>query len=249
MNLGLWFRQRARALRDQPPRVQALTGAAALAVLLVVAVVGMSLVSSDSSPRAGRVDTVANPSTDVTADGSSSTTALRVGDTTAVTGGVKSGRGVVQPGAAGGPGGGTINRTLNLNCAPKCETGVTSEKVKVAFPWFDITETCTLSGTCAEIESGDKAVRKFVDLFNKNGGIAGRQIDPLIVKFNPLNGTEMTELCRRWAEDDKVYAVVDSEAWHSRHQLCITEQRKMPLVSSFTTVEEWAEKRANPYLW
>ncbi|HUR78548.1 MAG TPA: hypothetical protein VMZ22_11410 [Acidimicrobiales bacterium] len=250
MNLGLWYRQRARAVRGQPLHVQAL--GAAVAILLVVALVGISVVDSDPSARAGRVDTndalVAQDATEPAA-ASSTTVTTAVGASTAVTRTAQSGRALIQPGAAGGPGGAAITRSLDLNCAPKCETGVTSEKVKVAFPWFDITETCTLSGTCAEIESGDKAVRKFVNLVNKNGGLAGRQIDPLIVKFNPLNETEMTELCRRWAEDDKVFAVVDSEAWHSRHQLCITEQRKMPLVSSFTTVEEWAEKRANPYLW
>jgi ABC-type branched-subunit amino acid transport system substrate-binding protein len=250
-NTGLWFRQRARALREQPRRVQVLTVGGAAALLLVVVIIGVSLVSSDSSPAARVNSNRGGLGTDGVDDGGSSTTlALAAGGTT-VTGRAttKSGHGIVQPGAAGGPGGGAITRSLNLNCAPKCETGVTSDKVKVAFPWFDITETCNLTGTCAQIESGEKAVRKFVDIVNKNGGIAGRQIDPLIVKFNPLNETEMTELCRRWAEDDKVFAVVDSEAWHSRHQLCITEQHKMPLVTSFTLVEEWAKKRGNPYLW
>ncbi len=249
---GLWYRQRVRTFRQQPHDVQASSGAAvAVVVLLVVAVFGLTLVSPESARRVKRVDTAHTTVTNPDVEGPGPSTTQTLSNAPLAAGGVgnTTDRGTVGAGAPGGPGGGAIDRNLDLKCAPKCETGVTTEKVKVAFPWFDITETCNLSGTCAEIESGEKAIQKFVDVYNKNGGIAGRKIDPLIVKFNPLNETEMTELCRRWAEDDKVFAVVDSEAWHSRHQLCITEQRKMPLVSSFTAVEEWATKRGNPYLW
>lgn len=257
-NIGLWYRQQVRRFVRQSRETQMRSGLGlAVVLLVVVAVAGLGLVNPDAKRKADLVQ--ADRTLPTVAPGQEvgpSTTQAALGDAGAAGSAgsnpiakAKDNRSLVQPGAVGGPGGRAIDRTLNLDCARKCETGVTNEKVKVAFPWFDLSETCNLSGTCAEVESGEKAIKKYVAYYNKNGGLAGRQIDPVIERFNPLNDTSMTELCKRWAQDDKVFAVVDSEAWHSRHQLCLTEQYKIPLVSSLTNVEEWATKRGNPYLW
>jgi hypothetical protein len=45
-----------------------------------------------------------------------------------------------------------------------------------------------------------------------------------------------------------VFAVVDADAWHDDHQLCITQENHTPLISSWTTVTDWT-RQGNPYLW
>jgi hypothetical protein len=118
----------------------------------------------------------------------------------------------------------------------------------VVFPYFDFTQVGELTGTAAPIENQELAIKAYVNYVNANGGIGGRKIDPMIVEFNPLNDADMRAKCIKWADDDKVFAVVDSEAWHSGHQLCLTEEKNTPLITSYTTVTEWT-KRGAPYLW
>jgi ABC-type branched-subunit amino acid transport system substrate-binding protein len=130
------------------------------------------------------------------------------------------------------------------------DRGVSPNGVKVVFPWFDIASYTQVSGTTTDepLESGPAAIQAYVDHVNANGGIDGRKLDAQIEDFNPLNEPDMRARCRRWTEDDKVFAVVDSQAWHSDHQLCITQDHDTPLVTSLGLSEGWARKGA-PYLW
>jgi ABC-type branched-subunit amino acid transport system substrate-binding protein len=50
----------------------------------------------------------------------------------------------------------------------------------------------------------------FVDDINKNGGIDGRQIEPVYKKYPPIPGQQPDplSLCTAWTEDDEVFAVL-----------------------------------------
>jgi hypothetical protein len=229
----------------------------ALVIVLVVdllALGGKSLSSDSSRPgvRAGgdrsKVATgapgVNGPGvSSASASGASTASASAGGATGTGGGGTGTGGGIVLGGDPGSPTGPRSPLTAS-------DRGVTETTVKVVFPWFDISAYTSASGTTTDepIEGGPDAISAFVDYVNANGGLDGRTILPQIEDFNPLNETDMQERCRRWAEDDKVFAVVDSSAWHSDHQLCVTQDHQTPLLSQLALSEEWP-KRGAPYLW
>lgn len=128
------------------------------------------------------------------------------------------------------------------------DRGVSEDAIKVVFPVFDPAAAFQLVGAGANIETAEKMIRACVDHVNANGGIDGRAIDAMIPTFNPLEESSMRAQCIRWATDDRVFAVVDSDAWHTSGQLCLTEEHETPLVSRWTTASEWTERGA-PYLW
>jgi hypothetical protein len=120
--------------------------------------------------------------------------------------------------------------------------------VKVVFPYFDLGPVLQVTGGSANTEKAQDAINAYVSEINAQGGIYCRKIDPIVVQFNPLDDTEMDVYCRKWAQDDKVFAVVDSDAWHSTHQLCLTQDHHIPLLTGLGLTEQWPQRGA-PYLW
>jgi hypothetical protein len=89
-----------------------------------------------------------------------------------------------------------------------------------------------------------------VDQVNKDGGIHGKKINPIISFFTPLKTAEMRSLCKDWTEGSPAaFAVVDGQGtWSGTNQLCVAEEGHTPLISEWTTVSTWT-KEAAPYLW
>jgi hypothetical protein len=56
----------------------------------------------------------------------------------------------------------------------------------------------------------ERTAQIFVDWINENGGIGGRQIEPVYRTFNPIPGQEPTSLttCTELTEDEEVFAVL-----------------------------------------
>ena len=250
-SIGLRYRRTIRRLRSDFTPVRG-TGIA-IAVVLLAALATLGVRTGADSDGASEV-----------------TTGERAGDATTTTevpgaaaldpalggGAAPGGPGAGGSGGAGGArgasgqGGGTGGTSAGGKGGPltASDRGVTATSVKVVFPYFDFTQVGRLTGTAAPIENQEYAIKAYVEYVNANGGIGGRKIDPTIVEFNPLNNADMRAKCIKWADDDKVFAVVDSEAWHSGHQLCLTEEKDTPLVTSYTTVKDWTDRGA-PYLW
>jgi hypothetical protein len=166
---------------------------------------------------------------------------------------VQGGRG----GATGGAGPAAVATTLPAGTPTTpplkltaSDRGVTPTSVKIVFPWFEFDQSGRITGSALpnDAEDQEQAIRAYVNYYNATGGIGGRKIDPIITDYNPVNDADMRNKCIQWADDNKVFGVVDSEAWHSGHQLCLTEEKDTPLVTSYTTVNEWPKKGA-PYLW
>lgn len=246
-------RRAYRLLRGQPLLVQAVAAVAALSLVGGVVTVGAKGGGSDRTSAlvagepGGGVGTQqpgapfeqGPPGTTPAAPGEPG---APVGETPGLPG---AGTFVGGGGGLTGPGGG-VPAPIRLTASDR---GVTAKTVKVVFPWFTQGPSDEATGTHTDIENQEDAIRAFVNDINAHGGILGRSIDPLVVPYNTLNTNDMVAKCEKWAKDDKVFAVVDGVgAWHSEHQLCLTQQNKTPLLSGWTTVSDWT-KRGEPYLW
>jgi ABC-type branched-subunit amino acid transport system substrate-binding protein len=150
--------------------------------------------------------------------------------------------------SATAPGSGGATTTTPL-VGGDSSRGVTADAITVVFPILDIASLPTTSvfanGTD---ESYAEAIKVFVAAINAKGGINGRRIIAQVEKFNPSDDADMRAKCLKWTKDEAVFAVVDASAWHDDHQLCLTQEGRTPLISSWTTVTEFANRGA-PYLW
>jgi hypothetical protein len=126
--------------------------------------------------------------------------------------------------------------------------GVTASTVKVVFPWPNLGALGSVIGLYGSSEDDTLSINAAVDAINNAGGINGRQIAPEIVGFNPLDDTSMRADCLQWTQDQHVFAVVDAESWHDDEQLCITQENHTPLISMWTTVNQWTQE-GSPNLW
>ena len=127
--------------------------------------------------------------------------------------------------------------------------GVTATTINVVFPVIDVAAIQAANGFANSTdESYQEAIRTYVADINNHGGINGRKIVPQVVTFNPSDDADMRAKCLSWTKDESVFAVVDAGAWHDDHQLCVTQEGHTPLISSWTTVTDFADRGA-PYLW
>jgi ABC-type branched-subunit amino acid transport system substrate-binding protein len=86
--------------------------------------------------------------------------------------------------------------------------GVTADKVKVGIAIIDYDSIADF----VDFERGDqqKTAQIFVDYINDNGGVDGREIDPVYKTYEPIPGRtpDPLALCTSWTEDEDVFAVV-----------------------------------------
>jgi ABC-type branched-subunit amino acid transport system substrate-binding protein len=103
--------------------------------------------------------------------------------------------------------------------------GVSAKAVKVGIAIIDYDSIADF----VDFARGDqqKTAEIFVDYINKNGGIDGRQIDPVYKTYEPIPGRtpDPLALCTSWTEDDGVFAVLGVFIdFSGQGQLCITKE-------------------------
>jgi substrate-binding family protein len=263
--LSVRLRRWIRLFRTQQPRsTQVLT--AALAVLLVADLVALGTTGSSTSSSTGVASGTAHSAggpgggAGVSGQNGSGTGGGSAGST----GGGSSAGGGAGTGVAGGTGGAggtgsgpgnTVGTGPGVS-GPGSSTGplqalghgVTASTVKVVFPYPNLGAVGQAIGLYGSSEDDQLSINAAVDAINAAGGINGRKIDPEIVGFNPLDDSSMRADCLQWTQDQHVFAVVDADAWHDAEQLCITQENHTPLISTWTTVNDWTT-RGNPNLW
>lgn len=240
---------------EQPRAVQVL--ALVLAALLVTDLAGLGATGSHGTSGPGGVAGSSGGSGTVSAGrasaagSSGSSTAPgatggsgTVGAGTGVGGGAP-GTGTGASGSSGGTGGGAPSGS---GAGAGTDGALTAKSIKVVFPWPNLGPVEQAIGLYGHSEDPVLSIQAAVDAVNASGGINGRMIDPEIVGFDPLNDSAMRADCIQWTQDQKVFAVVDGNAWHDAEQLCITQENHTPLISTWTTVTDWTT-RGNPYLW
>ena len=193
-----------------------------------------------NAPGVGQPDTATNPS--VTGPSGPLSTAP------GATSGPGATPGTDQTGATFAPGGPAPSGSISKVPLTASDRGVSPTTIRVVFPWPNLGPIGQATGLDTSSEDNVRSITTFVNDINARGGINGRKIDPEIVSFNPLDDSDMRSKCIKWTQDEKVFAVVDSIAWHDDHQLCITQEGHTPLISGWSAVPLFTQE-GNPNLW
>jgi ABC-type branched-subunit amino acid transport system substrate-binding protein len=103
--------------------------------------------------------------------------------------------------------------------------GVTKDKIKVGIAIIDYDSIADY----VDFARGDQleTANVFVDYINDNGGVLGRQIDPVFKTYEPIPGRDPSPLalCTAWTEDDNVFAVLGVFIdFTGEGQKCITKE-------------------------
>lgn len=130
--------------------------------------------------------------------------------------------------------------------------GVTDTEIKIGFIIVDQTNLKAL----LRFESPDVGdvkgeIETLVSVVNAAGGIAGRQVKPVIVVYDALtdNPDNEEKLCRTFTEDDPVFAVVLYGQVQSNARPCYAERKTMMIDQTFFPVDQVTLDDFAPYLW
>lgn len=130
--------------------------------------------------------------------------------------------------------------------------GVTDSAVKVGFVIIDQTRLNSTLGFESP-DSGDleAQINALAADVNANGGVAGRDLVPVIRTFDALtdSATNEEKLCRAFTEDDKVFAVVLFGMFQDNSRPCYAEQQTLMLDTTLYPLDGDAAAEFSPYLF
>lgn len=130
--------------------------------------------------------------------------------------------------------------------------GVSKHSINVVFPVISLNSLEGRFDVVSDVEFSEqnKAIHLYVNQINKAGGIHGRDINPIIVPFDPTDDTSMRALCQQWTlGSPPVFAVIEAVGtWSGDNELCITQEGHTPMIAAWTTVTTWT-RLGSPYLW
>jgi hypothetical protein len=160
------------------------------------------------------------------------------------------------PGAAGAAGASEVEVVATsptpVSQASTSARGVSAHSINVVFPVISLSSVTGLLDIAEDKEYGDqiKAIHLYVNQINAAGGIHGRDINPMIVQFDPTDNTSMRALCQQWTQGNPpVFAVIDGiGTWTGDNELCITQEGHTPMIAAWTTTTNWTQL-GSPYLW
>jgi hypothetical protein len=119
----------------------------------------------------------------------------------------------------------------------------TAIKVGVAVPDFDALQAAGIQNYQGD---ADVAFQAFFDKINAEGGIYGRQIEPVYVTFDFTSPVTQEEACTQLAEDEQVFIVLYGLL--AQNNLCLTDLNDtMVMTRSFQTSE--LQEASGDTLW
>lgn len=108
--------------------------------------------------------------------------------------------------------------------------GVTATTIKMGVALVDF--TCIQQFVDSIRINQQQNYQAFIDGVNKHGGINGRQIVPVYRSFCPINSSGALALCTKFADDDKVFAVLGNFVDFSGDaQTCLAKQHHIILMT------------------
>jgi len=128
---------------------------------------------------------------------------------------------------------------------PASFRGVTSTSIKVgvAVPDFDALQAAGISNYQGD---ADIAFQAFIDQINADGGVFGRQIEPVYVSFDFLAPESQDVACAEFVDDHEVFIVLYGLL--TANNTCLTElNQTMVMTRSFQTSE--LRERSGDTLW
>jgi hypothetical protein len=86
--------------------------------------------------------------------------------------------------------------------------GVTADSIRIGVLLLDLVKLKESAGV--ELKWGDNQAQyqEAIDTINEDGGVLGRQLDPVYVFVDPLSETGYQEACVQLTEDEQVFAVI-----------------------------------------
>lgn len=117
--------------------------------------------------------------------------------------------------------------------------GVTKKAIKLGVTYVDLSN---LGGTI-DIDFGDwqKIYEVLIDDFNANGGVNGRELNPVFAPVEPIGTVPAEEACVHLTEDEQVFAVT---GFFLTPPLCYLEAHNTPVVNGAQTAEDVARAKA-----
>lgn len=129
--------------------------------------------------------------------------------------------------------------------------GVSSAEVKVGFILLDYSGMPADQQLAPSVEVQTGQLEAFVERVNSTGGIAGRDLVPVIKPFDVAADSPETEeaLCREFTQEESVFAVVMSGMYQSSTRGCYATAGTVMIDSSMYPVDERTYSDLAPYLW
>jgi hypothetical protein len=123
--------------------------------------------------------------------------------------------------------------------------GVTAETIKVGVtdPDWDALQAVGVPNYQGETQI---AFQPFFDIINANGGIYGRQIEPVYVPFDYTSPTTQEEACIKLTEDEEVFIVLYGLL--AENNLCLTDLHDTMVMTRFFQTPELREASGDT-LW
>ena len=139
--------------------------------------------------------------------------------------------------------------------APSAEgdgPGVTSDTVKVGFVITDLEQTArALDFEIPDQGDMEGQIEALVAHINENGGIGGRQIEPVVEVFNALQDTpsKEEELCLGFTQDAEVFGVLLTGQFQENARPCYAEAETLVLDATLFPLDQATFDDLTPFVW
>ncbi|MDD9370235.1 MAG: ABC transporter substrate-binding protein [Acidimicrobiales bacterium] len=130
--------------------------------------------------------------------------------------------------------------------------GVTDDAVRVAFVTVDLTATQAALGFRTAPQGDPEAqVHALTDQINATGGIGGRELVPVVRRYEALDDSPEAEqaLCDAITQDDEVFAVVLVGQFQPNARPCYAGRDTLMLDATLVPQDTQAYEDLHPYLW
>ncbi|EFC83087.1 ABC transporter substrate-binding protein [Parafrankia sp. EUN1f] len=138
------------------------------------------------------------------------------------------------------PAGGATPEAYPPPPASATAPGVTADSIKIGVVYPDLEKVKQF----VDVDHGDyKAVfQALIDKINKDGGVAGRKLEPVYGAVDVLSPAGASETCVKLTEDEKVFAVIGS--LNAEDVNCYAQTHKTLVVGGDLTAERYAKAQA-----
>jgi len=130
--------------------------------------------------------------------------------------------------------------------------GVSDETVKVAFIYTDLERTANaLDFELPDFGDYEAQIQALADWVNANGGVGGRDLEPVIRVFEALQDTPSTEeeLCNGITQDDQAFAVVLTGQFQENARPCYAGADTLMLDTTLYPVDSIGFDELAPHFW
>lgn len=134
------------------------------------------------------------------------------------------------------PGGPTTTAAGPSEPLTASDVGVTASTIKLGL----LTPTASSAGSTTDQSAVQVAqVSAFLDEINDNGGIYGRQVELAVATYDILDQNAGARAgCLKLADDQKVFAVLNTTGYGPPGALCLTREKKVPFLQGTGHPEE-----------